>query len=196
LKHFTDSVPGKRGVYRFGSKYEPRAITFRLVSPYLTSETKPQARLYARGRLPKGQIELTIDGITYYGKVNWEIEDLPHHLIVNVTMKCLDPFGYSEIKTLTGSGIAKNEGNHETYPTFTIPTSTNPTIQVGTTVLSYTGVVPSGKTLVIDCKHKTAYIGSDNVIANVSGTFPILLPGENTVTVPSGTITSWRDCYV
>jgi len=181
----------------FGADYEGRIITLTLTSDDLTDKPKARRKLMAQFD-PSMVQDFTYEGITY--KVRYsqmmEIQDFPHNLQATVPLKMVDPFGYSHQKTLTGSGIAINNGNIETYPVFRIPASTNPVIKVGTTVLSYTGTVSAGNTLVIDCLNQTAFIGSANVLRNVSGNFPVLEVGDNTVTAPSGTLTIWKDRYL
>jgi len=143
-----------------------------------------------------GENELWIDDICYNVKYSMmDVIPYPYVFQSTVTLKMTDPFGYSIEKSLTGSGTASNLGNYETYPTFTIPPSTNPTIQVGTNVLIYTGTIAANHTVVIDCEHRTAVDGSANVIANVSGDWPVLAPCYNTVTVVAGTVTTWKDKY-
>jgi len=143
-----------------------------------------------------GEQDFTYEGITYRVRYTqmMEIHDYPHNLQAIVPLKMSDPFGYSEENSLTGSGTATNAGNYETYPTFTIPASTDPTVQVGTDVLEYTGTIGAGDTLVIDCEARTAVIGSTNVLKNLSGDWPVLAVGDNTVTASEATIiTTWRD---
>lgn len=199
IRLHVDSVPDRPGEYFFGADYESRIITLTLTSGYLTSTTKPLARRDLAATFdPSFTQDFTYDGITYKVKYTqmMEVHDYPHNLQAIVPLKMVDPFGYSEQKSLTGSGIAVNAGNIETYPTFTLPPGTNPSITVGTTVLSYTGTIAAGSTLVIDCKNRTAYIGSTNVLSGLSGTFPVFPVGNNTVTVPAGTVTTWKDRFI
>jgi phage-related protein len=140
--------------------------------------------------------DFTYEGITYTVRYHqmMEIRDHAHYLQAIVPLKVADPFGYSEENSLTGSGTATNAGNYETFPTLTIPPSTDPTVQVGTDVLTYTGTIGAGDTLIIDCEARTAVIGSTNVLKNLSGDWPVLAVGDNTVTVSEATtIMTWRD---
>lgn len=195
----TDSVPDRDGEYLFGADYESRIMTLTLTSQHLNMLTKPLARrsLYAAFNPKLGEQRFRYEGLSYSVRPTGmiEVKDYPHHLVATVPLKMADPFGYSGEQTLVGSGTATNSGIVETYPTFIVPPSTNPSIQVGTKVLNYSGTIAAGQTLVIDCKHQTAYIGSVNVIGAISGDFPVLEVGDNAVTVPAGTITKWHDLY-
>ena len=170
-------------------------ITLIVTCPRTTDKATVKRDL---GKFFASETQLVIGAVTYPVKYSMmDVIPYPYEFQATVTLKMTDPFGYSVEKSLTGSGTASNLGNYETYPTFTIPASTNPTVQVGTDVLTYTGTIAANHTVVVDCEKQTAVDGATNVIANVSGDWPVLEAGDNTITVAvAGTATTWKDKFV
>ena len=110
-----------------------------------------------------------------------------------------DPFIYGTFeKSLTGNGKIKNEGTFETGLIIEISGAiTNPSVTIGTDILTYTGTITSGNTLVIDTLKKTVKIGNNNAVDKFNGVFP-LLPSETELSVvaSSNVKIKWRDKWL
>lgn len=110
-----------------------------------------------------------------------------------------DPFIYGTFeKSLVGNGKIKNEGTFETGLIIEISGAiTNPSVTIGTDILSYTGTIESGNTLVIDTLKKTVKIGNNNAVDNFNGVFP-LLPANTELNVVAGNNVTikWRDKFI
>ena len=121
-----------------------------------------------------------------------DYERLLRFRTANVKFK-VQPFKYKlneASKTLTKSGTSvTNSGLEASKPRMTIKgTGTIELMVNGNTLFSYT--FPEGETeVVIDSEKQDAYLGSVLKNRNMSGEFPILNSGENTISW-TGSITS------
>ena len=64
-----------------------------------------------------------------------------------------------------------------------VGTLTDPELTIGDKSVKYTGVLEAGQSVVIDVEKFQAYKGEINVLNNITGEFPALEVGENTVTL-------------
>lgn len=108
--------------------------------------------------------------------------------------------------SVTGQGDAINAGTALTYPVIRLNGSvSNPTLTNATTgaALTYNGSIAAGDFVLIDCAAKTVlYNGTATRRGLVSGSFPSLSPGDNTVTLSSPTydptasaLLTWRSAW-
>ena len=65
----------------------------------------------------------------------------------------------------------------------TITTLTNPALTIGANTLVYTGTVNEGETLRINTDTYQVAKNSTNVLANISGSWPVLAIGDNTISL-------------
>lgn len=126
-----------------------------------------------------------------------EIIPYPTWMDISFTLK-LDPFWYGSLeKTLIGSGNLVNDGTFETGLIIEIPgPATNLSVTIGGQKLSYNGTIASGQKLIIDTENRTAKIGVSNARANYNKVFPLLYPGETTVSAPSNVTIKWCDKWI
>jgi phage-related protein len=114
---------------------------------------------------------------------------------VTIPMKTQDPYIYSVLKKTSGVGTMINNGTEET-PLYieVVGPATSPSVGIGPNTISYTGTVSSGQILILDGNTMEAKIGSTNVLDNVTGNMPVLVPGVNIITCSSGTVNfRWRE---
>ncbi len=99
---------------------------------------------------------------------------------------------------LKGDGRAFNSGNISVGPIFTLQgPASHPYIYIGDTYFEYTGEVAAGANLIVDCENKMAYIDGANALKFSNREFPVLKPGENTISHTSGTlVTQWRPAFL
>lgn len=83
-----------------------------------------------------------------------------------------------EAMALGSGGVVYNPTAFAARPLITVTGSGNGTLTVNGHVLTLTGVSGS---IILDCDLETAYKGSSNLNSAVTGDFPELAPGENTV---------------
>jgi len=112
----------------------------------------------------------------------------------------------------SGTFLIQNNGTRETLPVITISaidlgdsgmdrsvdvtgvfdpletqdmvsTLTDPELTVGSKTIKYTGILSAGQSVVIDTEKFQAYKGEVNVLNSITGEFPALEVGENTVTL-------------
>jgi len=127
----------------------------------------------------------------------------------------VEQFGFFEV---IGSGTfsIQNNGTRETLPVITISaidlgdsgmdrsvdvtgvfdptetmvaTLTDPELTIGSKTIKYTGSLTAGQSIVIDSEKFQAYKGETNVLNSISGEFPVLEIGENTVALTYDTST-------
>lgn len=134
--------------------------------------------------------------VKYSGKI--DITNHPTWFQFVIPFKTSNPFIMGSFeKTQIGSGTLVNEGTFETGLIIEISGPvTNPSLTIGGQTLSYTGTIPNGQKLIIDTGKETAKIGSNNAMANYNGVFPLLYPGETSVTAPNNVIIKWRDKWL
>ncbi len=93
---------------------------------------------------------------------------------------------YETNKEISSSGETievENIGNTESPPIIiltAIGTIVEPSFTCGENTLLYSGTLVAGDVLNIDCDAKSAIInGTENVLFNTAGDFPLISPGEN-----------------
>ena len=101
-------------------------------------------------------------------------------------------------QTLTGSGTIHNAGNVEAYLTIEIhgAASGTTTITVGDRVLTYTGDIAAGETVVIDTEKWTVDKDGVNVVDDYTGGFPKLAVGDTTVMAGNNVTFKWKGRWV
>jgi hypothetical protein len=92
-------------------------------------------------------------------------------------------------------GLIENLGNVECYPIIEIGASTNPSVTFGSVILSWTGTVELGETLIIDCDKKTVKKGATNCLKDYTGGFPSC-PVGNTKFAGTNATVKWRNRHV
>ncbi len=208
-RNTTEEIPGRHGEIDFGSEFKARAIELHVATlDGLTALQKEQLkRTIAKYLNPvSGTKKLVfLDDIDvqyevkYAGKI--DLTKYADWMEFTIPFKMCQPFIESrEQHVQMGAGVIVNSGTFETPILIEIPgPATNPTVSVGTSVISYSGTIASGQTLVIDTGAQTAKIGSVNAIANVSGAIDYMLePGVSVSVVPSVSTTTikWRDRWL
>jgi len=111
------------------------------------------------------------------------------HCSFAVNFRCY-PFWYQENVsdvTITSSGdTITNPGSVYSEPLITVYGSGNITLMIGTTIVELTNVSSS---IVLDCALKEAYKGTTLMNDHMSGDFPVLKPGLNSISW-NGNVTS------
>jgi phage-related protein len=193
-RDYDQPIPGRHGEYPFESDFEPRTFTLRLVSPWTTDKETYRHQLFTM--FPLTVQDLVFEGLHHYVILDGQIEfnEYAHHLDAQIPLRMCDPYAYSEEKSSTE--VINNEGNIEVYPIFEITGEvTNPFVIVGDDVLTWSGIVDSGETLVIDCDKKTVKKGTVNCLKNYTGGFPSCPIGETEFTGTNVTA-KWRNRYL
>jgi phage-related protein len=133
---------------------------------------------------------------TYYVKYagNIDLTNYVNALQFTIPFKATDPIIYGSFEQVrVGSGTITNDGTLECPLTIeVVGAATNPSVVVGGKTLTYTGVLTSSDTLIIDTGALTCTLNGANALANLTGltTDVLLAVGDTEVTVPStGTVT-------
>lgn len=202
----TDKIPGRHGEIDFGSEFQPRVLELRVGQNVDPAEREKLKRTLAKWLNPmQGEQPLIFaDDLdkTYYvkyaGKI--DLDQWPSWLEFTIPFKAGDPFIVGSFeKTHVGSGALTNEGTFETPVVITITGSvTDPSVVVGGETLTYTGSLASNDTLVIDTGKMSVTFNGVNALANYSGGFPKLQPGDTPVTAAAAgtTVFTWRDRWI
>lgn len=85
-----------------------------------------------------------------------------------------------EAQNLGAGGTMYNPTGFEARPLITVTGTGSGTLTVNGNAVTLSGISGS---IVLDCDLETAYKGSTNMNSSVAGDFPVLIPGENTVSV-------------
>lgn len=205
-RNMSEEVPGKHGELDFGSEYKARSArlhvaTYDGLSPEQKEQMKRSIAKYLNPVAGTKKLVFLYDiGKQYIVKLDGRIEPTEYAdwFEFEIPLKMSDPFIEStDEHSLTGSGTITNAGNFETGLIVEIAGSaTNPSVTIGTNVLSYTGTIASGQTLVIDTEAQTAKIGSTNAAGSYNGVFPMLPSGNTSVTASSNVTVKWRDKWI
>jgi predicted phage tail component-like protein len=198
----TETIPGRHGEIDFGSEFEPRVLELHVASK---AEFDPGQKAAIKRNLAKflnplvGPVNLVfwedVDQtywVKYAGKI--DILNRANWLEFTIPFKASQPFIVRTFeKRHTGSGVLTNEGTMEAPLVIEITGPvTNPSVTVGSDTLTWTGTVGAGDTLVIDTEYMTVKFNGSNAIANYSGGFPKLQPGDTTVTAAAAGTTTWK----
>lgn len=201
-----DEVPGKHGEYDFGSELKARFIELKCVTKNgLTFVEKMKIkRKIAEYLNPMNGYRILIFEddpeveykVKYSGKI--DIKNYPKFFEFAIPFKMEEPFTSArEESVLVGSGEINNQGSIETGLIIEIAGAvTNPTVQIGSEVLKYTGTVAAGQKLIINTLFMTAKIGTANALSGYNGVFPLVETGKTTVTAGSNVTIRWKDRYL
>ena len=85
--------------------------------------------------------------------------------------------------TLTGTGTITNPTNFTARPQIVVHGSGNATITAGGNTITIAGIVDG---MVLDCDAQDAYLGTTNYNSLVSGSFPVIPGGTQTITITGG----------
>lgn len=204
-----EEVAGMHGELDFGTQFKARTLelTVAALNPPNCDEPfdrEKLKRLYAKYLDPtKGYRNLVFaDDVekTYQVKFSGKIDftNFPDWFQFTIPFKMANPFIIGSIeKSHTGNGIIENEGTFETGLLIEIigPAS-NPSVTIGGDILTYNGTLSNGQILSIDTEKQTVKIGNSNAIGNYNGVFPLLAPGETTVSTSNNVAIKWRDKWL
>jgi len=204
LRDYVEEIPGRHGNVVFGSSYKANVIELRVANSTDPAVREQLKRTLAKWLNPmRGTQPLTFSedlNKTYYvryaGKI--PLEQWPNYMEFVIPLKMTDPIivgSFEQVKI--GGATLTNEGNIKSPLTVEVEgLVTNPSWTVGGTTYSYTGTVPSGQKLVVDTSKLTAELNGINALANYSGGFPFLPPG-NTLAVAGSQVTfRWRSRWI
>jgi predicted phage tail component-like protein len=208
IREFTEEIPGRHGEIDFGSEFQPRILELHVISvDDLNISLREQIkRDIAKYLDPTKGVKTLIFAnddtktynVKYAGRI--DLKQYPTRLEFTIPFKCSDPFIMATYeKNHTGSGILTNEGTFETPVVITIKGPvTNPSVKIGNNTLTYTGTLSSTDTLIINTETMTVTFNGVNALANYSGSFPKLPPGNTEVVAASSgtTIFTWRDRWI
>lgn len=205
-RDYTEEIPGRHGEIDFGTEFKAKMMELHVATDEGNSPLGKAhlQRLFAKYLDPtKGAKTLIFsDDVekTYMVKYSGKIDLQPNATWFDFILpfKMSDPFIIGSFeKTLIGSGTLVNSGTFETglMVEITGPT-TNPSLAIGGETLSYAGTIPSGQKLIIDTGKETVKIGSNNAMTGYNNAFPLLYPGETSVTAPSNVTIKWRDKWI
>jgi len=85
--------------------------------------------------------------------------------------------------TLSGTGTITNPTRFTAKPIITVSGSGNGTIECGGNTITIAGIYDG---MTIDCEQMDAYAGTTNLNNLVSGSFPVIPSGEQTITITGG----------
>lgn len=85
--------------------------------------------------------------------------------------------------TLSGTGTITNPTRFTAKPVITVSGSGNGTIECGGNTITIAGIYDG---MTIDCEQMDAYAGTTNLNNLVSGSFPVIPGGEQTITITGG----------
>ena len=85
--------------------------------------------------------------------------------------------------TLSGTGTITNPTRFTAKPIITVSGSGNGTIECGGNTITIAGIYDG---MTIDCEQMDAYAGTTNLNNLVSGSFPVIPGGEQTITITGG----------
>ena len=85
--------------------------------------------------------------------------------------------------TLSGTGTITNPTRFTAKPVITVSGSGNGTIECGGYTITIAGIYDG---MTIDCEQMDAYAGTTNLNNLVSGSFPVIPGGEQTITITGG----------
>jgi phage-related protein len=129
-----------------------------------------------------------------------QAEEFREYLEFTIPLKATNPLYIgSTLHTIAGGGTATNDGTTDAPMTIHIRGPvTNPAMQIGGFSLTWHGTVGQADELVIDTELRTVTFNGINARSGLTGAWPVLKPGDNSVTAPTtGSMTlSWRDRWV
>ncbi len=212
IKDISETIPGMHGDIDFGFTFEPRLIEIHVATPNsLTTQSKLSLRRtlakYLNPSAGYKKLLFMDDPSVFYevkfaSKIGFEYQPSWFEFVIPFKTK---PFVLSMVEhELVGSGNILNEGTFECPLDIVIEgPSTNPSVTIGTSVVSYTGSLIEGESIIIKLGKtlgcQTAYIGVDNALADITGDLDITLEPQTTISVVATEPTTsikWRDTYL
>lgn len=201
VEEYTEQIPGRPGAYSFGCDLAPYPVELHCIAKV------------SRAEWPAKQLEIASALNPLKGEYTLGFADFPEQVLYVESIGDIVPTNYvdgrefwiifknnqaiklsSAENTLTGSGLAANNGNNETPCVVEIVgLVTNPSVVINGETMTYTGTVTASDKLVIDTERMTVTFNGANAMANYNKVFPKLAVGDNVVTAASGgtTIVRW-----
>ena len=206
VRNRTISIPGRHGVYDFGSEFGQRSMTILAASRgHIDTAQRAQIKHALAKHLNPligKQPLIFADDIdkTYMVKCAGQIDTAIFKSWLEFTIPFTgDPIIVGSFeKQHVGSGFLINEGTFEAPVKIRIEGSaTNPAVTIGGEVLSWTGIMTANDVLEIDTENMTVKHNGINALANYTGGFPQIQPGTTTVTGAAVETTwHWRDRWI
>ena len=200
------AVPGRHGVYDFGTEFNERYIEIkaaskghidvaqraqikRTLAKYLNPLVGKQPLIFAE------DIEKTYM-IRYTGQIDMSIFKSWLEFTIPFTGEPIIIGSFE--KQHIGSGTLINEGTYEAPLIIRIAgAGTNPSVIVGDKTLTWVGVLGMTDVLEINTEHMTVRCNGINALAGYTGGFPQIQPGETAVTAATAQTTwLWRDRWI
>ncbi len=199
-RDYNEEIPGRHGEIKFGHTFQPRLLELRVAQSTDPATREQLKRTLAKWLNPLAGPQPLVFAediekmyyVKYAGKI--DLNQWPNYMEFTIPFKASDPFIVGSFEqTHVGSGTINNKGNIETN--FTVEISgpiTNPSVTVGSSVLSWTGTVSAGQTLIIDTGKMAVTLNGSSVLGTYTGGFPKLQPGDTAVTAIGQAIIRWR----
>ena len=187
-------VPGRNGdIVVMQDAWENVARRYDIeihAADYDTAAAELMSWLYS----PSGYNRLTDTFDTGVYRRAYVSEDTDIENMVGVDGRCViqfecDPRRFlltgETVTILTGTGTMTNPTMFTARPTMEVHGSGNGTITAGGNTITITGIVDG---MILDCENMNAYKGTTNYNSLVSGAFPVLPTGTQTITITGGII--------
>lgn len=205
VEDISETIPGRHGDISFDSQIKPRLFDLHVARKCPLKDRgkirRELARLLQPATLEEKLLAFAEDPekmykVKYVGKI--EPVYYMDGLDFTVPLKANDPFVYGSFDNVhSGSGILINSGDYEAPLTIEISGPiTNPVVVVGGETLRYTGTLVSTDILTINTAESTVEVNGVNALPDYQGKFPVLQPGETSVTAPVNTLFRWRDRWL
>jgi len=199
-KLYREEIPGRQGSINLGRSFKPRVFELKVANSTDPSTREKLKRALAGWLNPLNgpkplvfaeDLEKTFY-VKYAGRI--DLDQWPNWMEITIPFKAGNPYAIGSFEQVhTGSGTIANEGNVATSLIIELAGSaTNPSVTVGDSVLTWTGTIPSGQTLLIDTGKMKVTLNGQNALGNYSGGFPKLQPGQTSVSADSQTVFRWR----
>lgn len=197
----TETIPGKHGEIDFGSTFNARILELHVVTPEGVDKGHLKRKL-AGYLYPREKTLIFLDdlekiyNVKYSGKI--DLNQYPSWLEFTIPFKMENPFieGAFE-QSHSGTGVLVNNGSASVFPVIEIRgPATNPVIEIDGRILSYTGTINAGKTVIVNTEYMAVDMDGTNVLENFNGVFPTLKVGNTSVIAGSNVTFRWRDRWV
>ena len=185
-------VPGRNGdIIISQNAFENVRRRYQLeihAADYDTAAAELMAWLY----VPEGYQRLTDTFDTGVYRRAFVYEDTDIDNMVNTDGRCTiqfecDPRRFlltgETVTTLTGSGTITNPTSFTSRPSIEVHGSGTGTITAGGNTITITGIVDG---MVLDCDSQNAYKGTSNYNSLITGVFPVIPGGSQTITITGG----------
>lgn len=199
-RDYSEVIPGRHGEIDFGSSFNARILELHVVTEEGLKDkgaTKRAMAAYLNPALGARKLVFLDDPEAMYvvkfaGKI--DMNQYRDWFEFTIPFKMTNPFAISTAEyTHVGSGTLVNKGTFETPMVIEIRGSaSNPQLTVNGQALRYTGTLSSADRVRIDTEHMTVTFNGINALANYNGVFPMLKPGNNSVTAGSNVTFRWR----